>query len=732
MKSLVKLIPGLILILMTAPGQAQVSLPTSWDCTAGTLPLYWTTNSSSYYTSSSYYHSPPNALKFDITGAYLMINMADEPDTLKYYLRGASFTGGTFLVQQSPDGISWSNLRIFNEGNIPATSLSGASPFSEHLAVSTRYVRFYYSNKVSGNVCLDDVSISKQPPGPEAEISLVINQVLLQSGQTAVTGNILTIPCLIINSGTDSTLTISGYSFTGTNASMFSASGFPASVSPSDTIPFDLIFAPSGADGTKTATLNITSNDADENPFIINLWAVKGCCATEPTSPPQNLSITDITSYHFKTEFSNGLTPSDRYLVLKKAGTITEAPVDGQTYYKGSWIGNAQVCYYGPAAGFYPSAVVAGTAYQIKVFPVNGYPGYENYLTSNPATALVTTLPNMIGNYYAVLDTSTIDFRTALHNLINPHVVMDYNDYATYLISNFIYRDTVVDGQWRKMVRCAYSNDPYVYSDPFAWTFLSREHNFCQSWMPTYNEPNFTSLPEYSDYHNLIPVNQNDVNSYRNFYPLGEVVDTTYTFRDCLMGDDSLGRRVFEPRDEIKGDAARAMFYMITCYNTISGNQWALPEIISGLTYGQDQAVLKKWHQQDPPDAYEIAKNDYIYHLQGNRNPFIDSVQWGINMDFTIYAGIESVTADKHFLVYPNPASQEIFIEYRGNETGQATVELFNHAGYKVRFMNINIQGEKTAIPLDGLADGMYIYRILMNSGESFQGKVVVLSQIIQ
>lgn len=727
MNSFRQLAAGVILMLITGFLHAQAPLPTSWDCTTGTTPAFWTTNSASYYTASGYYHSPPNALKFEFTGAYLTIFMADAPDTVEYYLRGAGFSGGTFLIQQSPDGSSWTTMRTFNNTNIPNTSLTGASPFIDIADASTRYVRFYYSYKNSGNVGIDDVRITLKPAGPEAEISVKVNHELIQTGQTAVTGNLVTIPCMILNNGGDSVLRITGHSISGTNASMFAVSGLPSTVPAGDSASFDLIYTASGADGTKTASLTIDNSDADEDPYIIHLWATKGCCATEPVGQPANFNISLTTSYQFRVGFIDGATPPERYIVLKKSSPITETPADGQSYLKGSYIGNAQVCYTGPAAYFYPSNVVAGTTYFIKVFPVNGYPGYENYLTTNPANAQVTTLANMIGTYYDNMFLTSTDLRTALHDLVSPHTRLEYDDYDNYLINNVIYRDTVENGQWRKMVKCAYSNDVYIYADPFSWSYLSREHNFCQSWMPTSNEPDFTSLPEYSDYHNLIPVNQNAVNSYRNYYPLGEVADVTYTFKECKMGDDSLGNRVFEPRDEVKGDAARAMFYMVTSYNGVSGNQWALPEIISGLAFGQDQAVLKKWHFQDPPDAYEMAKNDFIYSLQGNRNPFIDSAQWVALLDFTIYAGVDQPTGNGAPMVYPNPVSEALNIQFPAIDNGTVNIELFNYSGCRVLTKSAIITGDCATIPLDGLSKGLYLYQISLSDGAIFHGKVIVM-----
>ena len=37
---------------------------------------------------------------------------------------------------------------------------------------------------------------------------------------------------------------------------------------------------------------------------------------------------------------------------------------------------------------------------------------------------------------------------------------------------------------------------------------------------------------------------------------------------------------------------------------------------------------LRYWHQMDPVDEAELRRNDLIYELQGNRNPFIDNPGW--------------------------------------------------------------------------------------------------------
>jgi len=44
-----------------------------------------------------------------------------------------------------------------------------------------------------------------------------------------------------------------------------------------------------------------------------------------------------------------------------------------------------------------------------------------------------------------------------------------------------------------------------------------------------------------------------------------------------------------------------------------------------GLTlYRRQGELMKKWHQEDPPDAEERRRNDLIARYQGTRNRFID------------------------------------------------------------------------------------------------------------
>ncbi|MFD5827802.1 endonuclease [Lentzea sp. NPDC060358] len=88
----------------------------------------------------------------------------------------------------------------------------------------------------------------------------------------------------------------------------------------------------------------------------------------------------------------------------------------------------------------------------------------------------------------------------------------------------------------------------------------------------------------------------------------------------------------FEPRDAVKGDVARMLFYMAVRYEGTDGYvNLELNNSVSNGTapYMGKLSVLKQWSQQDPPDAFEKRRNQVIFDsFQHNRNPFIDHPEW--------------------------------------------------------------------------------------------------------
>jgi endonuclease I len=111
---------------------------------------------------------------------------------------------------------------------------------------------------------------------------------------------------------------------------------------------------------------------------------------------------------------------------------------------------------------------------------------------------------------------------------------------------------------------------------------------------------------------------------------------------DREFGNYTCGDWYFEPRDEVKGDVARMLFYMATRYEGEDGdfvdleltNNLYLYEALetaiqnSKLPYYENLEVLLRWHLEDPVDEWELERNESIYQIQGNRNPFIDHPEW--------------------------------------------------------------------------------------------------------
>jgi len=89
----------------------------------------------------------------------------------------------------------------------------------------------------------------------------------------------------------------------------------------------------------------------------------------------------------------------------------------------------------------------------------------------------------------------------------------------------------------------------------------------------------------------------------------------------------------------------------------------------------QNQDVLKAWHFNDLPDNREIARNEYIYDLQGNRNLYIDSVYFVFFIDFDAHAydatdcGLSIVEQFVNsFFVFPIPSTGIVYLQVNGTE----------------------------------------------------------------
>nr|WP_273852938.1 endonuclease [Pseudalkalibacillus spartinae] len=88
----------------------------------------------------------------------------------------------------------------------------------------------------------------------------------------------------------------------------------------------------------------------------------------------------------------------------------------------------------------------------------------------------------------------------------------------------------------------------------------------------------------------------------------------------------------WEPRDSVKGDVARMIFYMAVRYEGDSGEvDLEVNDLVNNgsAPYIGKISVLKEWNEMDPVDSFEENRNNVIYdQYQHNRNPFIDHPEW--------------------------------------------------------------------------------------------------------
>jgi hypothetical protein len=702
-------------VLISIVAYSQAILPTTWSFSTTNLPTGWTESGTSFYTASG--NTPP-AMKFDNTGDYMIINLNSNPGNLTYYLTGNSFSGGSiFTVEESDLGSVWTTLNSHVSPPNASYTMYTDVPQS-----TSRFIRFIYTDKVTGNIGLDDVSVDIGAASAAQEINVKEGGSSIVSGSISIVNSpVATMTPTIFNIenlGTLYPLNISSAIVSGANSADFSVVSFPANVLAASSEDLVLNFTPASA-GTRIAVLTISSNDVDEPSYIINLYGIGGNLASEPIVQATNLIFPNVKTYSINASFTPAAV--DGYLVLRKEGSaITAVPLDGTVYQRGDVIGDAQVVFSSNTTSLSPNNIIAGTNYYFAIYTYNGPDNFRNYNINAPLNGNIITPASMMPvSYYSSLNTGSLSFMDDLHALINPHQQQYYSYYDDLMIPFFEARDTTLD---RRVVTCVYSGENKIYAEPFDFTAngYSREHTYCHSWMPTNPAQN---LPEYSDYHHLFPSNLNNANILRSNNPLGEVVNETSSFLGCKSGTNANGQTVFEPRDQHKGDAARAIMYEAICYNTISGNSWELPS-------SQDQMILKNWHFQDPPSNWEIARNDLIDSLQGNRNPFVDSIDYVCFIDFSdmtydVLACVPSSVEEllnKGFIIYPNPASEKLNLHV--DATTISSYQIIDFLGRVILSSDVN-NLKLVKANISSLKTGAYLVKVQTPFGTAQRSIVV-------
>ncbi len=229
-----------------------------------------------------------------------------------------------------------------------------------------------------------------------------------------------------------------------------------------------------------------------------------------------------------------------------------------------------------------------------------------------------------LGYYDSANGLTGESLKTALHNIIKDHIEFPYTSSGTDVWD--ILKETDRDTLNPNNVILIYSdwsvNADQEYNGGNGW---SREH----VWAKSHGDFG-TSQGAGTDVHALRPCDVT-VNSARSNRWFAECSDE-YIDSDGATGSyTSSTEWVWKPRDNVKGDVARMIFYMATRYEGNNGEpDLEMVDYIPGNNNTTSPIHAKfsdllQWHNEDPVDNWERNRNDVIYYnYQNNRNPFID------------------------------------------------------------------------------------------------------------
>lgn len=156
-----------------------------------------------------------------------------------------------------------------------------------------------------------------------------------------------------------------------------------------------------------------------------------------------------------------------------------------------------------------------------------------------------------------------------------------------------------------------------------------------------------------------------------------------------------------------KGDVARSVLFMALRYNDLSVES-GFPEM---PTVMGDLDSLLAWHHRDPPDDYEMNRNNIVEDWQKNRNPFIDQPElvdyiWGdkTGQTWEQELGVKR-SHTRRISLYPNPNTGDFYVK---GLPENSNLQVYSLTGKKITERH-SIKN-KHKISLD-ISAGMYLLK---------------------
>lgn len=294
-----------------------------------------------------------------------------------------------------------------------------------------------------------------------------------------------------------------------------------------------------------------------------------------------------------------------------------------------------------------------------------------------------------------------------------PETVYDYGPARDILFGEVYVVNDTVKGIYTDFARYLDPNeDPtdYLFNNGSTQA-INTEHAYPQS-------KGASAYPAKSDMHHLYP-SRAIVNTARGSDPFSDISDTKVDDwyyldikmssipsqnRDLYSEDDN---EKFEPRESVKGNIARAMFYFYTIYRPRADA--ADPDY-----FEIQRQTLCDWHFQDPVDQLEWERSFQIGTIQGGTaNPFVmdcsvaSRMYCNVDENCALLDPVQNIP-NIHLKVFPNPTTSHFNVDINLPKETTIQVQFVNVLGQIILDRQFDLIGQQQLVFDEDLKDGVY------------------------